>query len=784
MPLIYEKFPTVPGAPDGSIENPVGSDMGAMLYWHLPASMIEHRAIFHDGEFPLWSRYNWSGLTFFGQGMTMLGDPLHWVTIFADGRAWSWDLKFILAKMVFAFGVGLLVRRSTGSFAAALLLTVSAPFMGFFAYRFCHVAFFSLCYAPWILVAWLEGVSAPTLRRAALWAGVLLAANWWEFNSGTAKEASAFLVFLNAAGGLAMILAPQGWRWRVQRLAIFAWADVLFILLSAPFWFVFLDALGKAWTVYNKPEIYQLQPSLAIGLFDDIFHRQMMPVEFLFSPSTNFFVLLGVGWALIRVRALVQEPIFLAMLLPAIVAAALAFGVVPPSVAASIPLIKNIYHFDNTFSCVLFILFFVVAGFGLRECLARRESGEWFGDWAGVMVLVGVLLAGYFGFTQAVHRLARGFLEPGDVVFKGAFFVDYSWMLVIALMLLPWALRAALRDRLAGPAWALVAVCMFGALHFRHGMHLETHFDLYTMNPKTRMNMRDIRSPAIEHLRTSATEPARVMGLDWVLTPGFNTVLGLEAISGPDALMSPAMIELNGALGIPRIYAWRNIVSTKGYVSVHRSLDFLNVRYLLNDPGEPAIPGLRKIGSSDLNLYESETAWPRAFFTDAATPYRDVGELSQMVETGDGRPFAAFNADTHETVLLPLKDLAQRVVNQARNYHVTNNTTSFEIDAPSAGLAVLMEANVPGDVRAFVDGHPSRCLTVNHAFRGVVIDGPGRHLVKFGYWPRVLGLSLWVGAMGFIGLLASVFTWFRARSPQGGTVPAKIMPPTCLTNSP
>jgi hypothetical protein len=547
---------------------------------------------------------------------------------------------------------------------------------------------------------------------------------------------------------------------------------------------VFLEALGKAWTVYDKPQIYQLQPGLAIGLFDDIFQRQFMPMEFLFSPSTNFFVLLGVAWALIRVRALVREPGFLAPLLLAVAAAALAFGVVPPSLAAAIPLIKNIYHFDNTFSCVLFLLFFILAGFGLRECLARRASAEWIGDWVCLLVFVGVLLAGYFGFVQAIHRTARGLLMPGESLPKSAFFIDYVTVLVIAVATLPWALRAALRDRLAAPAWTLVAVCLFAALHFRHGMHFETRFDLYTMNPKTRMNMSDIRSPAIERMRALSTEPARVMGLDWILTPGFNTTLGLEAISGPDALMSPEMIELTGALGIPRTYAWRNIVSSKGYPQVRRSLDLLNVRYLLTDPSEPPIPGLRLRDSSDLNLYESETAWPRAFFTDTCEKYRNVSDLAHRVKVGDGRPFAAIPADLYDKMPAPPKATGPSVVNRAQNYHLTNNTTSFEIDAPSAGVAVLMEANVPGDIRAFVDGQPASCFSVDHIFRGVAIEKPGHHTVKFAYWPRLLGPALWVALAGVCGLVVSVWVLLRRHSAAAGTVPAKMEPPTCLTTSP
>lgn len=768
MLLLYDKFPTVPDSPGGGVENSVGSDIGATMYWHLPASIISYRALFRDGELPLWNRYNWSGVTFLGQGMTMLGDPLHWPAVLTGGAAWAWDLKFVLAKILFALGVGLVVRRATGSVPVALLLAMSAPWIGFFAYRFCHAAFFSLCYAPWILLAWLEGIFASTLRRAALWAGALLVANWWQLSSGTAKEAVAFIVLLNAVGGLAMLMAAQPWRWRWQRLAVFGWASVLFVLLSAPFWFVFLAALGKAWTVYDSIQVYQLQPGLAVGLFDDIFHRQVMPIEFLFNPSSNFFMLLAVAWALVRIRTLVREPLFLAALIVALVTAIFVFGIISPSITAAIPFFNRIYHFDDTFSGVLFILFFVIGGFGLRECWARRDKAEWVGDGVCVMVLIGLLLANYFGFMQAGHHIARGFLAAGETIPKSPFFVAYVSVIVIAVMLFPWALRLALRDRRAGPAWGLVALCMFAALHFRHGMYLETRFDLYTMNPKTRMDLRDLHSPALDHLREVRKEPARVFGLDWVFTPGFSIVPGLETTSGPDPLLNPKMIELCDTLGVPRVNAWHHAMSTDSYKLIRRELDFLNVRYLLNSVGEPHPDGARLLGSYDLNLYESDTAWPRAFFTDAAYSSPNAQVLAAMIDKGDGRPFAAFPPDTLRAIALPPKDLAERVINKAQNYRLTSNTTSFEIDAPSRGVAVLMEANDREDVQAFVDDHPAPSLTVNHVFRGVAIESPGHHRVRFAYWPRALGPALVMGALGLLGLLASIVIWFRLRSSERG----------------
>ncbi|HEV7867711.1 MAG TPA: hypothetical protein VGO90_08520 [Chthoniobacteraceae bacterium] len=770
--LLYESFPAVPGAQGGRMENPVGSDLGAMFYWHMPASMIQHRAIFDHGEFPLWNRYNWGGVSLWAQCISMLGDPLHWPVVFTGGSAWAWDFKFLAAKLAFAFGVGLLVWSSSRSLAAALLLALSAPWMGFFAYRFCHAGFFALCYAPWVLLPWLEAARAPNLRRVALWAGVLMFANWWQLNSGTAKESSAFLLFLNAAGALALLGAALPWRQRRVRLGVFAWANVLFVLLSAPLWLTFLDALGKAATFYDSPQVCQLQPGLLVGLFDDIFYRQFVPREFLANPSANFFVLLGVAWALVRGRSLARDGTFLAALAGSVGAAAIAFGVVSPHVLARVPMLKNIHHFDNTFSCVLFILLFVLAGYGLRECHRRMRSPEWRGDWVAVLIVVGVVLAGFFGMTHAAHRVGTTFLAIGQTIPKSEFFRFYSGALVLALIILPWAWREI---RLGGAplgAWLLVAGASWTTLHFRHGMYLETRFDHYTMNPKQRLDLRALPSPAVRQIKAAMREPARVVGLDHLMTPGFNTVLGLETISGPDALENPAMRELTAALAIPQVWYWRLVIPRKEFATHRRALDLFGVRYYLANPGHgAALPGTKLLGSSDLDVVESETAWPRAYFTDAVGTYAGLPALRGLVDEGDGRPFAVMIAEARARLPETGNVLATRTVVPATGYRLTQNSTTFDIDAPAPGLAVLGEAWLPDDLQVSVNGRSAEVLRVNHAFRGVFLDQPGRHTVQFRYWPAVMERALWLGGTGALLTLLTIWGVFYRPKSMASAVP-------------
>src|SRR5882672_8903484 len=107
--LLYENFPTLPGYDDRSTENAKGADVGAIMWQQMPYAVVESRALFQDLELPLWNRYNASGVTLLGQGQSMFGDPLHVFVILTGGASWAWDIKYLVAKLLFTVGSGLTV---------------------------------------------------------------------------------------------------------------------------------------------------------------------------------------------------------------------------------------------------------------------------------------------------------------------------------------------------------------------------------------------------------------------------------------------------------------------------------------------------------------------------------------------------------------------------------------------------------------------------------------------------------------------------------------------------
>jgi hypothetical protein len=751
--LLYDDVPTIPGAPAGPAEDPRGSDVGALMWAHVPYSVIEHRAIFRDHEWPLWNRYNYCGEPLLGQGMSMLGDPLHWLPISTGGVAWAWDLKFLLAKTLFALGIGLCVRAATGRLWVAALVALSSSFLGFFSYRFNHPAFFAMCYAPWILHAWIGAAKAP--GRVWPWAFAVALANFWQFNTGVMKESTMLIVGLNFTGML-LVLAAERERWR--RLGAMVWGCALFVLLSAPCWLVFLDALRHSWTPYDNPRAFQIQPGMALGLFDDLFYRQFTVWENHYNPSANFLILLGCAWAVVHARALVADRVFVALALGAVPSAALAFGVVPASVITRVPFLANVEHVDNTFSVVLLVHLVVLSAYGFRALWESAKAPEMKGEWGLALAVVAMLFALYFGNAQAAPRELGGAVAA---MHPSPFFIGYALALVLAVLALPWLVRALRRAPSTG--FFLLTVLAIFILHFRHGMWMETKFDYYVMNPQPRADLA-ARSPGLEAVREKMKErgePSRLAGFRLTLVPGYQVLQDFEHFAGADALVNRQQRELCEKIGTPPMWGWRwqvgapsagpwrwGIRAPGGSPFVYSLCNLWGVRWLVALPCDA--PDGKATG--DLALTENPNAWPRAFFTEQVIACNSLENFTILLK--DSPPFAAVTPLTPEDNAPATREMLEKVNHYpASNYVLTCNSTAFEFNAAAPGVAVLMETYEPENWRVTLDGSPVAYFRVNHAFLGVKVDVPGRHQLRFEYWPRVLDTALLLGAAGAILLL-------------------------------
>jgi uncharacterized membrane protein YfhO len=144
-----------------------------------------------------------------------------------------------------------------------------------------------------------------------------------------------------------------------------------------------------------------------------------------------------------------------------------------------------------------------------------------------------------------------------------------------------------------------------------------------------------------------------------------------------------------------------------------------------------------------------------------------VEQFVDLLRESDSRPFAATQAGDATAPKSEQPATASSAAVPARDYRLTSNTTTFTIDAPAPGIAVLTEAYVPADFRVTLDGAPVDYFRVNHAFRGVKIPAAGQHVISYSYWPRHFTLSLVFAAIGSVILIAWLIISFRrpANSP-------------------
>lgn len=772
--MLYPTVPTLPHYRDTHIENTHGSDNAAMLWQNLPYSFIENRAFFRDKQLPLWDRWNSAGTPLLGQGISMLGDPLELFVIICRDAAWAWDIKFIVAKLLFCWGIGLCVFFATKNLPSALFLTFSSAFIGFFYDRFIHPAYFSLCYAPWILLAWLAFTAAASKRNEAAWAALLVVASWFELNSGTVKEAYMLLLSLHASGLLLFLVSHCVSK--LRKAAHLLCAGTSFVLLSAPVWSTFLWSLHQSLTAYDQPHAWQLQPALLLGFFDDIFYRVLDANGNIFCPSANFLILLGVILSFTGIKAFSRNRTWCVISLSALVACALAFGVVPAAIITKIPFLANIVHVDTVFSSILIFYCIILTGFGLANYFKNWDASS-----KSIPVVGGllVLLSLFLGFTQAELSPPLTFKPFGYPGAHNLFIQFYIASLFLCAIALPWLMRwRYLQRRRVLAANVLTTICLL-ALHWRFGLHLNTglaSIDDLVINPQVRVNLTP-PSPTIDFLRQ---QPAafRTVGFVDTLFPGYNAIAGLESIYGVDPLINPYYRELLLAAGVKLAWTWRWVIEKTNFNSVLPFYSLLNVRYFLdplNDRIQPPAP-LERVARLDLDIYENRNCWPRAFFTNKLTSYQSLGQFVALTRSGDGRAFAAVQAKDIPSIPFPIvneSSIEQRDIVPAHDYFLKTNDTSFTLDAPGPGVVVLTEAFLARDFIARVNGVRVSYFRVNHAFRGLKLPAAGVYRVSFSYWPRYFTRALLLSGVGLVLFVIWLLLSIKAGGARA-TAPARM----------
>lgn len=737
--MMYDRPPYVYGSDDVTIEEVRGSDTGSMMWGIMPYSQVQREAI-KAGEWPLWQRYSGLGRPLWGQGQSMFLDPIHLLSLAIEDPSTGWDLKFFYARTFFAVGAGLAALAATSSVFASVMVGVAAPFVGAFMFRLNHPATFSLVYTPWLLWALVSLSRQRRWQDLTPWVIVTAVATDLQLVAGAPKEGVVALLACQLTGGLAVLLATGTGAERARRLLAFGVAGVMALLISAPHWLVFLDTLSRAWTVYDSPAVrlaaWPHLASLALGAV----------ASGTLWPGANMLVVTGMVLALVAPLDARGRAIWWASWITVIACVAVSLGAVPMSWLVRIPLLRNLYSINTSFFSAAVPPMLLVAAFGFAHLGAILSSR---------VRRLALVVAGL-----AVAALV--FTWQGGLGAVGSPSMIWVALTLGAAMLFPWVAWAWLgcaRTRVAGATMVTLVVVMVAP----GGLHLDTgipQLDRQLMQPRPRADV-DEPSPAVTAARGVSDEPFRAIGLGSVFFAGTQALYGIEGIVGADAIEWPYLRELGTAAGMFRHpWIWLSLFSAEDLQNQSGLLDMLGVRVVFSPPevSRSSWHPLAMARGDLVRAFERPSAWPRAFFTDRVQRYETPADLVSVLQAATA-PFAAVQTSDAEAVeaTSALTSPGATVV-AASGYHLTPNTTTFTVTAPSAGIVVLGEAYEPADFKVTVNGAPAPYFRVNHMLKAVSIPAAGRWTVTFEFRPRLWGVSwliFWVGVALLIGVALS-----------------------------
>lgn len=377
----------------------------------------------------------------------------------------GWEIQFVLSKILFAVGIGLLVFLFTNNFLAGSLIAFSSCFSGFFAYQNNHPDFFGLMYAPWIVIIWNQfgwtlNQPHPDLRKSLIHGLLLAAITWLQLNTGPPIEGVVTACFMHALGMFVFMYRVRYRLGLLRSLLLTIGFGLAIVMISSPYWLLFFDTISKSYTNYDIPEVQTFPLWKLIGFFDNFFFQQIDGT--LGGPSSNIFILICVTSAILCIRwykSIITNVTAILFFL----ALAIAFGVIPTSVLSSIPLIRDIIHVNTTFSEPLMILGLILSGFGIKYYILASKKQK---------IIILILAFSVFAGLCIMYLLAIIYLQPAVVYGGKSIWLIFPFFAIVLTAL--WQLYRQSESGMWSKHILIILAFCFLLLHVSHGMYLTT----------------------------------------------------------------------------------------------------------------------------------------------------------------------------------------------------------------------------------------------------------------------------------------------------------------------
>ncbi len=184
--------------------------------------------------------------------------------------------------------------------------------------------------------------------------------------------------------------------------------------------------------------------------------------------------------------------------------------------------------------------------------------------------------------------------------------------------------------------------------------------------------------------------------------------------------------------------------SLSGVRDVHETPRDLRARVVYRDRvGPPTV------------VLENDRAWPRAFLAGEPILENDGESVLARIDAlkANPEPVAVMESDfprAEWSHLCAAHGCRPGIAGDVQDLRFAPNEVHLRTDAARPSVLVLGDLHAPG-WRAFVDGKEQPILAANYLLRGLVLT-PGRHEVRFRYWPREWTLAFAMAAAGWLAV--------------------------------
>lgn len=698
----------------------------------LPGLIYFGRQI-REGQWPLWTPYQWGGFPLFAEGELGALSPLSIIFVFFPD--WRGGNFLILAHLMLLFCFMFAYLRCLNlsqmpCFISALAVTLS-PYVlsNVFSLNVLRVV-------AWQPAVFLFAHLAFTHQKVTF--GVAAAASLAaQYFGGYPQTALAgFLGFFAYAFFFLFSTKPRR-KTLSMACGIILGSMLICAVQALPFLEFFQHAARGIKPAFSFAAKHSFPPALLVQMLFQLplkpsFQLELFPFPNVSSQALLLLALIGGMGG----RKKNWVPFYLMLAALALLLSFGQYGFLYPLIAQWTPL-AYFRSPSRTFGFLATFSLGVLMAFGLQS-LARPGERKVTMRRLGAF-LTAALMA--YLYVQ-MFRSNRVFHWPTSLAFPAALLfwlwlarkkVSFSAkMLLLAIFLVPYALLALqLQERKALPTTKeLVSRIISGA---KTG-------EAYFVLPKAFVQL----EPCVQEIKKRKSL-FRVYDFDHrFLPPDLGHIYNLQQADGYYAVPRK-MNDLYEVIGI-------QTAEPTSFLPLRNLLALFNVRYLL---AAKEIKGshLTRLSSGSCWLYENHFVLPRSYLVGNFKVIKNKREALLALTSRD--------FPLRKVVLLdepPRHAFQTEDPGQAKILAYAPQKVTVEVKAKERSFLVLLDAAYPG-WKAYLDGRPVKIYTANYFFRGVLVP-EGRHQITFKFQP----LSFWIGLMFSFGFLLFSFWTMLGRS--------------------